>query len=218
MTMQHQPATYDAYMEIAPDGSALAQLLDLPGCFGRGRSEQEALAALTAAIPGYYAWLQRHDDYTPIVAGPHAVAVRERTVTPPGAFFSPDAEPVEPGDLEIETALLEWAYADVLAFASATADGMFPAALDPLLRGQLWLISRLEVAPRPAALESLPGGPRERLQIIGKASVARLRAATEDERGRILEHEGERWSLRKVLRRSITLVRMQTEVLAHSAR
>ncbi len=209
-----QPATYDAYVEIAPDGSALAQILDLPGCYGRGRTEQEALASLTAAIPNYYAWMERHDDYTPVVAGPHAVLVRERAATPPGAFFTPDAEPVEPSDLEIDTALLEWAYADLIALASAAPESALVAALDRLLRGQLWLISRLEASPQLAPLEALPGGPRERLRMIAQASVARLRAATEDERACILEHEGERWSLRKMLRRSIVLVRMQSDALA----
>lgn len=211
-----QPATYDAYVEIAPDGSALAQLLDLSGCFGRGRTELEALANLTAAIPGYYAWLQRHDDYTPVVAGPHVVAVRERVATPPGAFFAPDAAAVEPSDLEIDTALLEWAYADLVALASAVPapDGALAPVLDPLLHGQLWLISRFDASPNPAPLEALPGGPRERLRTIAQASVARLRAATEDERARILEHEGERWSLRKVLRRSIVLVRMHGDALS----
>lgn len=209
-----QPATYDAYVEIAPDGSALAQLLDLPGCYGRGRTEQEALASLTAAIPGYYAWMERHDDYTPVVAGPHAVALRERVITPPGAFFTPDAEPVEPGDLDITTALLEWAYADLISLAAAVPNDALAAALDPLLRQQLWLISRLEASPAPANPEALPGGPRERLRTVGQASVARLRGASEAERGRILEHEGERWSLAKVLRRSILLVRMQSDALA----
>lgn len=211
-----QPATYDAYVEIAPDGSALAQLLDLPGCFGQGRTEREALASLTAAIPAYYAWMERHDDYTPVVAGPHAVAVHERAATPPSAFFAPDAEPVEPGDLEITTALLEWAYADLIALAAAVPDYVLAAALDPLLRGQLWLISRLDISPSPANPEVLPGGPRERLRMIGQASVARLRGAGDDERGRILEHEGERWSLAKVLCRSIVLVRMQCDALART--
>lgn len=209
-----QPATYDAYVEIAPDGSALAQLLDLAGCFGRGRTEQEALASLTAAIPAYYAWMERHDDYTPIVAGPHAVAVRERVTTPPGAFFTPDAQPVEPGDLEITTALLEWAYTDLNALTAAAPDNMLAAALDPLLRVQLWLISRLETSPAPVTPDALPGGPRERLRMVGQASVARLRGANEDERGRILEHEGERWSLAKVLRCGIVLVHMQIDALA----
>ncbi len=211
-----QPATYDAYVEIAPDGSALAQLLDLPGCYGSGRTEQEALANLTAAIPSYYAWLQCHDDYTPVVAGPHVVAARERVTTPPRAFFTPDAEPVEPSDLEIDSALLEWAYADLTVQASATSESALLSGLDSVLRGQLWLISRLEPSPRPAPLEALPGGSRERLRTVAQASVARLRAAKEDESARILEHEGERWSLRKVLRRSIVLIRMQSDVLSRT--
>lgn len=211
-----QPATYDAYVEIAPDGSALAQLLDLPGCFGRGYTEQEALASLTAAIPVYFAWMERHDDYTPIVAGPHAVTVRERAATPPGAFFSPDAEPVEPGNLDIDTTLLEWAYVDLQAIMrAAPPTHLIPGAeafarLEDLLRTQIWLVSRLDEHPTPAPLDALPGGLAARLDTISRAAPARLHAATDDECGRILEHGGERWSLAKVLRRSLLLVRETT--------
>jgi hypothetical protein len=55
-------------------------------------------------------------------------------------------------------------------------------------------------------VDQLPGTPLRRLRQVWQASLARLRAASDVERARILEHDGERWSLRKVLDRSILLV------------
>jgi predicted RNase H-like HicB family nuclease len=212
-----QPATYEAYVEIATDGSALAQLLDLPGCFGRGATEQEALARLNAAIPGYFAWLQRHDDYTPVVSGPAEVTVRERAAVPPGAFFAPDAAPLDAGDLDVSTALLEWAYADLQAAVRAAAAADLPpgvevsARLDELLRIQRWLLSRLEEQPMPAQPPNIAAATLSaRLEAIARETVTRLRNASDEERARVLEREGERWSLAKVLRRSIVLVRETT--------
>jgi predicted RNase H-like HicB family nuclease len=212
-----QPATYEAYVEIATDGSALAQLLDLPGCFGRGATEQEALARLIAAIPGYFAWLQRHDDYTPVVSGPAEVTVRERVAVPPGAFFAPDAEPLDAGDLDVSTALLEWAHADLQAAVRAAAAAGVPpsveasARLDELLRIQRWLLSRLEEQPMPAQPPNIAAATLSaRLEAIARETVTRLRNASDEERARVLEREGERWSLAKVLRRSIVLVRETT--------
>src|SRR5690242_10940454 len=36
-------ATYDAYLEETADGTTLALILDLPGCFASGASRQDAL-------------------------------------------------------------------------------------------------------------------------------------------------------------------------------
>lgn len=221
-----EAATYDAYLEVLPNGETLAQILDLPGCFAYGASQEQARAGLTAALPVYYAWLQRHDDYTPVVSGPFEVRVRETATVPPGAFFTPDAEPVDPSDLDLGTALLEWAYADLSALLAGLSETDLEAPragghsraeeLNGLLRAQLWLLSRLEPTPAPATLEALLGGPIERLGMIAHAAVARLRNTTQDERQRTLVHEGERWSLRKVLRRSVLLVRMAGDTLART--
>jgi hypothetical protein len=207
-----EAATYDAYLEVLLNGETLAQVLDLPGCFAYGASADIATMALAAALPAYYTWLRRHDDYTPIVTGPYEMRVREMVRVPPRAFFGPDAEPMDVGDLDLGASLLEWAYADLGtlvdsmsdALAAPDARGLTPADwLDGLLRTQLWLLSRLEPQPAPALPEALPGGPRERLRTISQAAIACLRNTTADERECVLEHEGERWSLRKVLRRSV---------------
>ncbi|HEV8190632.1 MAG TPA: type II toxin-antitoxin system HicB family antitoxin, partial [Ktedonobacterales bacterium] len=113
---------YDGYLERYADGTCLAQLADLPGCFSRGTSPEEAMQRLTGAISTYYAWLARNDEYTPLVRGPFQVVVKEVQETTPerGAFFASDAAPVTVEDLDWYLALLEWAVKDLVVLARAT--------------------------------------------------------------------------------------------------
>lgn len=224
--MSSESMTYDAYIEQQDDGFCLAQLLDLPGCYAAGSSPESALSALAAAIPAYYEWLRRHDDYTPEVHGPFEVAPKEtqRVGQVNGrrtrAFFAPTAEPVTAEDLDWFAALLDWAYADFASLLN-TRLGVDAAALplaEQVAQEQLWLLSRVEPQPRVPQLAQLPGTSRDKLRQVWQASLHRLRSTTDDERERILEHDGERWSLRKVLHASILLVRMQTDALTHALR
>jgi predicted RNase H-like HicB family nuclease/uncharacterized damage-inducible protein DinB len=217
-----EPVTYDAYLEVERDGRWVARILDLPGCQADGMSEQEALAALTAAIPAYYAWLKRHDDYTPDVRGPWAVIPREtvRSATA-GAFFTPDAQPVDEGELDWGMALLEWAYEDLLGLANrlpAAALDIAPAGggwtirqvLLHLARGQFWYLSHLAADPAPLA-PPRPGV--DTLEEVGQAravALSQLRNANEETCVAIRDHGGERWSMRKVLRQSVGHMREHT--------
>jgi hypothetical protein len=124
-----ETTTYDAYLEVQPDGRCLAQIVDLPGCFASGAAESAVLTTLIAAIPPYYQWLSRHDDYTPIVSGPFQVEVRERLVGSADpcaacAFFAPDGVPVTPDDLDWLLSLVEWANADLVALVEAGPTGL----------------------------------------------------------------------------------------------
>lgn len=205
-------AVYDGSLEVRPDGSCLAQITDLPGCFGRGAGQEAAVAALVADIPGYYAWLSAHDEYTPVMHGPYTVTPREVARMGDdriGAFFATDAEPVSNEDLDWYLALLDWAYSDLAAQAGRAAAGM----LDAVAQAQLWLTTRLDARPVVPPVTQLPGAPADHLRQVWQASLARLRAATDEERERVWEHEGERWSLRKVLRRGVLLAREQAEAL-----
>ncbi len=40
----------------------MAHVLDLPGCFVRAPSQEEALQSLPAAIRGYMTWLNNHGE------------------------------------------------------------------------------------------------------------------------------------------------------------
>src|SRR5579885_37504 len=113
-------ATYDVYLEEAPNGATLALILDLPGCFASGASLQEALEHLQQALTDYHAWLRQHDDYTPEVHGPFVFDIKETfQITYEGedeinSFFSPDAEPATDEDIEWALALMGWQREDVL--------------------------------------------------------------------------------------------------------
>ncbi|MGH2484578.1 MAG: hypothetical protein ACRDHE_01070, partial [Ktedonobacterales bacterium] len=92
-----QDTVYDGYVEQNAAGAFLAFLADLPGCAARANSEPAALAALTAAIPGYFDWLRAHDEYTPVVHGPFRVVPVSSIVLPAGhqgGFYHFDAQPV----------------------------------------------------------------------------------------------------------------------------
>ena len=212
---------YDAYLEVYDDGSCLAQLLDLIGCYARERSEAAALEALNERIPAYYAWLSRHDEYTPVVYGPFRVApvVRMRVSGHTGAFFSPAAEPVSDEDLDWALALLNWAHTDFytgIETAQARSGGVGGRALalaDTTAQTQLWLLSRLEPRPATVSVGQLAGTPLDRFHQVWLASLARLRSTSEEERQQLLNHEGEWWTLRKVLWRSILAVREATDAL-----
>ncbi len=214
-------SVYDGYVEVLASGACLAQILDLPGCFAHGASVAEAIQRVTAEIPDYFAWLRRHDDYTPEVRGPFRVTpletISSNSADRPVAFFTPDAEPITAEDLDWYLALLDWAYEDLdelthrfpdAALERPAADGSTPRRLiERAAQSQLWLVSRIELEPHTIRLEQLPGTLGERLRQVRRASIARFRATNEDERQRITEYDGERWSLRKVLRLSVLQAR-----------
>lgn len=221
---------YDAYLEVQPDGICLAQLLDLPGCFGHGTDEASALAVLTASIPEYYTWLHRHDDYTPDVRGPFQVVPKQVERVPAangrivGAFFALEDEPITSEDLDWMLALLDWAYSDLYALLAGVQERPAPAGPTPLgiaeqsAQEQLWIISRIEPRPNVPRIEQLPGTALDKLRQVWQASLHRLRQTSDEERQRILDHDGERWSLRKVLRRSVLHARMQLASASDFAR
>ena len=217
---------YDAFLEVRDDGACLAQLCDLQGCFAYGRSPDEALSALASRIPAYYAWLRGHDDYTPDVHGPFRVTPKEVVRVPAldghtgGSFFAPDAEPVTDEDLDWSLALLDWSYQDLATLLSTLPQGALDAPLptgqtlralvDHIAQTQLWLISRLEARPTLPWVAQLPGTELDHLRQVWRASLSRLRAASDDERQRLIEHDGERWTLHKLLRRGILHLRDHT--------
>ena len=114
-------AVYHAYLEVEPGGACMAQLYELPGCYGIGPDQDAAIGNLHEAIPEYFTWLRDHDEYTPLVTGPPTVILMAIAQVPeadghaPGGFFEPAAVPVTVEDLDWYLALLDWAYTDLAA-------------------------------------------------------------------------------------------------------
>jgi len=219
---------YQACLEISPDGACLAQLRDLPVCFARGTGESETLQALEAALPDCFTWLSRHDQYMPRMQGlfriPAAETVRisEASI---GAFFQADAQPLSAEDLDWYTALLEWSYADLEeacraprapggSGSASPSSGQAPwAIVRSIIDTQYLLLSCIE----PLGMRQSPPLPRllppDLVRHVASATLTTLRQADKGLFQWQGAHNGERWSLRKMLRRTILLVREQTQAL-----
>lgn len=230
---------YDASLEILDNGACRAQLIEMPGCFAIGQDVPSALAALVARIPAYYDWLRAHDEYTPIVPGPFHVRAHEiqrvGVQYPHGAeaFFATDARPVSSEDLDWLLALLEWSLDDLIAAGERippTARNLPTRAGPPpdeLLRQVVTVQARYLVMltaqpnqpdqPDPTTMNLPDTPPLEQLRELREVGLRRLRNVSEQDRVRVFEVMGERWSLRKILRCGILSARMYADALADAA-
>jgi hypothetical protein len=202
----------------------------MPAAFARGANETDAIAALEESLPGYFEWLSRHDEYTPVMRGSYRVALAEALrLTDPtaGAFFQSDAQPMSAGDLDWYTALLEWSYADLTAALGlrpasawdAPTGGQSPRArAEAVAGGQFWLLSRLGMVAATDAPPDPAAPPADLVARTGATALGRLRAAPHEMFEPVTDRDGECWSLRKLLRRSILLVRSSTADLSGSGR
>ena len=223
--------TYDAYLEVFPDGTALAQVLELPGCMARGADEATAMNNLRVAVPDYFRWLSVQDADTPTMSGEVELTIRERVeVTMQGlhevrAFFAPDAEPLTEEDLGWLLALMSYAHIDLMRFAGALAADVLAwqatpetwsiaQIIDHLAQTEIWLATRLDDTPRVPIVTELPGSSVPRYDKIHEQALLRYSQTTPEQRAVVREHTGERWSLRKMMRRSIEHERERTEQIA----
>jgi predicted RNase H-like HicB family nuclease len=214
MTEQPDTALYGAWLLHNPSGGWLALAADLAGCYAGGASQEEALARLAAAIPAYYAWLSRHDDYTPTIHSQVRVRAVETADAKPGelsAFFSADAEPVNDEDLDWLLAVLGWAYDDLLAAASQRP---VSPALEAMLASVAAVQAALATHATGASAPELSGGAAAQVKAARDAALARFRTTSARQREVTHEESGQRWSLRRGIRESVLLARRATDDLA----
>ena len=204
---------------------SLAWALDLPGCFSYGANPSEALAGMPKAVLGYKAWLESHtgeswvadltdfdirlmetfEDYT--IDGDFELSESGYEVD---AFFRHDWKPLLKSDIQRGLQLLKWSRVDLMEVVTAVP----PERLDQLLPGErwsirgilahvanteFWYLSHLNLTS--GRKEDLPAETMERLQFARSlldASLPQL-ADTTLVNGR----QGEFWSPRKVLRRTV---------------
>lgn len=228
-----QWVAHDAYVEVVASGAVRAQLIDLPGCFAVGNDIEASVAALEGRIPAYYDWLRAHDEYTPTVAGPFHVEIKEtqyitgRFPYLDDAFFAPDAAPVTGEDLDWLLALLEWSLDDLSELGQRISPDRrdAPTRVGPppnrLLRqaaeAQARYLVLLNAQPDLSAVKLKDAPPLEQVREVRDVSLRRLRTTSDEDRRRVFEIQGQRWSLRKILRCGILSARMYAEPLAADA-
>jgi predicted RNase H-like HicB family nuclease len=219
MTEQPELATYEAYVLRYPDGSWLAELTDFPGAYATGATQAEALERLAAAVPGYYAWLSEHDEYTPITHSIAQVTAREVVEAPRlsvaglGAFFADDAKPVTNEDMDWWLAALDWAFGDLERQAQrASGARLRDSLLAAVAQAQSRIVALATGAPlRPAGAATDALGF---LKATHAAALASFRGTNTEQRAAVREEAGQRWSVRRGLRESALLVRRSTDELA----
>ncbi len=207
---------YAVGVETQEDGRTLAHVLDLPGCFSRGVTPQEALDRLFRAIPAYWQWLRDHGAAAPPpeMVEPVTLGVVElvRGSAPPespegSALFEMESAPATPAQVALCLDRLAFSRADLLALV----DDLDPQAwtmirpdrrtlterLAGLAAAERWTVERLGTLPAPPPAPDLLA----RLQAGRAAVVARLSALNPDECATVYIVDNERWAVRKVLRR-----------------
>ena len=209
---------YAIGVELNAQGQTLAHVMDLPGCFSRGVTPQEALDRLFTAIPAYWDWLRSHGVPAPppFLVGPVTLGVVElvRGSAPSGAcergaLFEVELEPAT--DTQIATCLARLTYtrADLLSlleplapadWTASRADGHSLAErVADLVEAERWYTRRLGPVSRLRPTHGL----LDRLAAVRAAADARLSGLSADECASVYIADGERWTVRKVLRRML---------------
>jgi hypothetical protein len=213
MTEQPNAALFKAWLLRSASGSWLAISAELVGCYALGTNEREALSGLTAAIFEFYHWLSQHDDYTPRLSGPIRIEKLGTFDLTPGVetvFLADDNEPINDEDLDWLLTVLSWAYDDLVRDARQRADApACEALLNHTAARQAQFISLALNVPPP----SFAGSGLERVIEARATALHLFRVSTPEQRKRIRDVEGQRWSLRSGLRASVLLARRVNETI-----
>lgn len=208
-------ALYKVCLEIARDGTCMAHVPELAGCFAVGSTREEALEGARRAIAEHLTWLAALGE-TGVPSAETAeveVEVAEEVSTDgsyprrpgePRAFFAADEEPLSYHELQMGVRLLERARRDLLEFLRGVPDDLLHWRPDPsersiaetllhMAHAEAGYVARLDEQSEPT--------PFPQLAAIRSWAYHRLGRLTDAELSRITTHGGEKWSARKVLRR-----------------
>lgn len=219
-------ATYKLYLESGPkQRTTLVHALDLLGCVAHGRTTQEALAAMPAAISAFRSFMRRNGE---------AIDDRERFTTriaqhltegewvgygSPYIVFPPDLKPITAREIDIFLHRLEAIHGALAGWSEHRSSADLDAK--PKEGGRTSAAVLLHVAGAPgmylsAALGGAPGFSRihgaaergeiptaEALRATAALAVERVRGSTREERSAVRSLSGgtRTYTLRKAVRR-----------------
>ncbi len=221
---------YMINIEVYPDGMVEANAPELPGCSAYGGSEDECLFRMRLAVPDYFRWLSYQDSETPTMSSEVELTVAEKIADSmtngqvATAFFATDAQPITQDDIDWSVALSSYALQDIGKQIQKYPDDALnwrpnPSApsvnelLDSLAQLDLQLLLLMSATSRPG-LDSLPGPAFERLYSIHEECLLLTHNSSPEIREKIIDVNGERWSLRKIIRRELAAIRSCNEKIA----
>jgi hypothetical protein len=224
---------YRVAVEDIEPNHYVSWVLDLPGCFRSARNQQDAVTDTPSRIADYYAWAAKHDPSLPTVSGPFGVAVVEvfkahASDEDPdylvNGFFEDDRRPLSFWDVEVGLRLLRWSRQDLLEVARPLLPGRVctpigdevyrrvRGILEHVARAENWYLGQFDLAVERSTLPEHVLGKLETVRANTRGQLIKLMG--ED---RLTENRGEKWSARKVLRRTLWHERDHTQHIARLA-
>jgi predicted RNase H-like HicB family nuclease len=205
-------------LEEGPDGAALVHCLSLPGCVAGGGSRQEALASFERVLSQWLTTLGSLGEPLPPADAELEIVVDEWVRTEAdvasgesSALFQADEVPLPPEESERLLQRLGDLRGHLLARVRRLPEAELDRpwrdswtarlALEELARAHWWTLSRLGAS----SMAEVPARTLARLDTAMALVVQRFTGLSVQERERVIEIEGERWSPRKVLRRLLWL-------------
>jgi len=219
--------------DIEPD-SYVAWCFDLPGCYGKGATADDAIMSLRGAVAAYFDWVESR--YPSFGCRNHDldISVEERFTAFQcdgdadylvNAFFEDDRRPLGYWNVVVGCQLLDWTRRDLLRVLHDVSterlqepipgerQGSLAGILEHVAGAENWYIGQLAQAVDWA---DLPSDPLARLAQVRKNTLEQLQRLVAD--GRIMTDRCERWSARKILRRALWHERAHTAQIARLLR
>ncbi len=213
-------------LENGCEGKTLAWVIDHPGCFITAESEKDVLEVLPEAIRDYALWVSAHEKNSWVDTKDIRITVDEtwqvytidadfELAQPDGenydvnAWFRHDWKPLSHEDIERGFKLLAWSREDFLSLVQ----GLNVKELDFKPEGERWSIKgiirhagvaewwyqdRLNLA---CPYEALPKDPFETIVYARKCLLDLLPSF--ENKSQVIGVDGEFWSPRKLLRRTV---------------
>ncbi len=212
-------------LENGVDGHSIAWALDFPGCYADGADGSTALLALPQALVAYESWIKAHaalswlpdlSEFDVRLVDTWQVYFVDDDLNDSNdgyevnAWFRDDWRPLRADEIEHGLQMLRWNRAELMA----AIEGASPAAMEEKQPGERWAVrgvlnhvagaewwymDRLDLAG--LTRDQVPKDPFERLPLVRK----QLESILPDLAGldRVVGKEGEFWSPRKLLRRTL---------------
>jgi hypothetical protein len=215
---------YSLGLEQSERGRWVAWVLELPGCFSRSESREEAIACAPRAIADYFNWRDGYERVTEDIAAALTVAVVEEYrnyETLDGywvnAFFDFDRRPLAPSDTDDIRWLLSCTRSDLMATVQripvSALDQPIEAERFATIRGVLkhvalaerWYFDKLGLA---VPKEDLGTDIFNMLEVVRRNTIVQLPRLAHDTSVR--DVHGELWSARKIVRRTLWHERVHT--------
>ncbi len=164
----------------------VAWAFDAPGSFGSGKTRDEALDRVGAKLGGAVDVVE--DFKAKIGASGYII----------NALFEDDLRPVTTEQIAEARSLLDETLTGLIHAFERRHDLQAADIVNHVSRAERWYFDRLDLSP---SREGLPEDPAERLRAVHQRTIDLLPRLVNE--SIVTEKSGEKWSARKVLRRTL---------------